>query len=230
MQGPFSPPPGEEGHPNPRFPPVAAAGNPLAATGAPPLDLTSLPPDTNVEIKPAQDYAIELVATFTSPSPPEGERLVAGLQTVDATVYVDFKRALPLWWLGSVYRAGEISPNSMVSAYAGDGDSFIMQITKSITLTHDQNGWTIPAFDTTQYSVMVGFGLGADPVFPAYLVNASPNSRLAVVAGGYQLARSSGGQTFGDIITDAQEAWTMALGGAYLLTFDSSGNGTLSTR
>ena len=48
--------------------------------------------------------------------------------------------------------------------------------------------------------------------------------------GGYQLARSSGGQTFGDMVTNAQEAWTMPLGGAYLLTFDSSGNGALSVR
>lgn len=231
MQGPFSPTPPEKGHPNPRFPPVVAAGDSLAvATGTAFMVTGTAPPETNVEIKPAQDYAIALVATFCSPSQPSGERLVAGLQTVDSAVYVDFKRDLPLWWLGSVFRTGEISPNSSVFAYSGNADGFSMPINKDITLTHDQNGWKIPSYDTTEYSVMVGFGLGVDLVFPAYLVGTPPITNIVVEAGGYQLARSSGAQTIGDEVTPEQEAWSMPLGGAYLLTFDASGNGQLSTR
>jgi len=228
VRAPFAPGPLDEGRSNPRFPPVAVAGNP-AATGAI-LSAAGGPPDTNVEIKPAQDYAVDLVATFLATSPQDGERIVAGVQTVDSNVYVDFRRALPLWWFASVYRAGEISPNSAAYAYAGDADSFILPVTKDVTLTHDQAGWKIPSYDTTRYSVMVGFGLGTDPVYPACLVGAPPLTTRLVQASGYQLVRSAGGQSIGDVIAATQEAWSMPLGGAYLLTFDTSGNGHLSPR
>ncbi|WP_262408783.1 hypothetical protein [Sphingomonas sp. JC676] len=216
---------------NPRFPPVTAAGDSLAvATGTALAALDA--PDTNVEIEPAQDYAIELVATFCPAAAAQFDsmRLVAGLQTVDSNVYVDFKRSLPLWWLGSVYRTGEVSPNSQVFAYTSHTDSFSMPITKDITLTHDSGGWKVPLYDATDYSVMVGFGLGVDLVFPAYLAEAPPATLLTVAAGGYQLARSAGAQTIGDVVASNQEAWSMPLGSAYLLTFDASGTGHLTKR
>lgn len=62
---------------NPRFTPVVA-GVSFAATDA-------LPPATTVEITLAHDYAVELVATVYPEKVDQvgGERIVAGLQTVD---------------------------------------------------------------------------------------------------------------------------------------------------
>jgi hypothetical protein len=220
---PFSPTPAELAQANPRFTPVAA--DTLYAA-------TAYPPTTTVTIKPAQDYAIALVATFFPVNMAQlgGERIVAGLQTVDTTVYIAFNRDLPVSWFASIYKTGEISPNAAAFPYSSDADSFILPLNKAVTLTHDSAGWHIPSYDATLYKVTVGFGLGSDPIFCAYALQVSPVSTAVVAAGGFQLVRNAGGQEIGDVISEAEEAWSMPIGGQYILTFDASGNGTLSTR
>ncbi|PMZ83524.1 hypothetical protein, partial [Pseudomonas sp. FW306-2-11AD] len=88
---------------------------------------------------PAQDYAIALVATFFPVNMAQlgGERIVAGLQTVDTTVYIAFNRDLPVSWFASIYKTGEISPNAAAFPYSSDADSFILPLNKAVTLTHD---------------------------------------------------------------------------------------------
>lgn len=220
MTPPFAPTAAQLARANPRFAPATAA---YAAAAAPPA--------TTVQIKPAADYAIDLVATFYPARFAQlgGEQIVAGLQTVDTNVYITFNRDLPLSWFAAVYRAGEISPNTAAYRYASDADSFILPLNKLITLTHDSTGWRIPSYDSSLYQVSVGFGLGADPVFCAYALQVSPLSTKLVGAGGFQLARSAGGQEIGDVVlaSDA-ESWSMPIGGRYILTFDAEGNGTLT--
>ncbi len=221
---PFSPTPTEIAQANPRFTPVAA-GTPLAATD-------TLPPATTVTIKPAQDYAIELVATFYPMNLAQlgGDRIVAGLQTVDTNVYIAFNRDLPVSWFASVYKTGEIRPNAAAFPYSSDADSFTLPLNKAITLTHDSAGWRIPSYDSSLYQVCVGFGLGTDPIFCAYSLQVSPVKTVLVAAGGFQLVRDAGSQDIGDVINATEEAWSMPIGGQYILTFDASGNGTLTTR
>lgn len=187
---------------------------------------------TSVQIMAAADYAIDLVATVFpgSTSPETGKRLVAGLQTVNRTVFIPFNRDLPLWWFAAAHKRGDIAPNTDAFAYSSDSDSFIMRLNKAITLTHDAKGWHIPSYDSTLYAVTVGFGLGTDLVFCAYAAPAAPLATLPIPIGGYQLARSSGGQDIGDLVTADQTAWSMALGAAYVLTFDTSGVGHLTQR
>ncbi|MES1995177.1 hypothetical protein [Sphingomonas sp. 3F27F9] len=152
------------------------------------------------------------------------------MQTVDTNVYIAFNRDLPVSWFASIYKAGEISPNAAAFPYSSDADSFILPLNKAVTLTHDSAGWHIPSYDATLYKVTVGFGLGTDPIFCAYALQVSPVSTAVVAAGGFQLVRDAGGQEIGDVISVAEEAWSMPIGGQYILTFDASGNGTLSTR
>lgn len=228
MANSFTPTPAQIDAANRRFPPVAAR-NRAAATGA---ALQTAAPQTSVTIVAAADYSVDLVATIFpgSPAPPGGERLVAGLQTVNRAVYIPFNRDLPLWWFAAVQKKGEIAANTDAFAYSSDADSFTMQMNPAITLTHDAKGWHIPSYDSTLYAVTVGFGLGTDLVFCAYAAPAAPLASLPIPLGGYQLARSSGGQGIGDIVTADQTAWSMPLGAAYLLTFDASGVGKLTTR
>ncbi|WP_010161344.1 hypothetical protein [Sphingomonas sp. PAMC 26617] len=221
MNEPFAVTPAQRIRADPRFPPVAAT-QPVAATVT--------VPRTSVQIVATADYAIELVATFAAADPAGGQALVAGLQTVDTTVTIDFTSALPLWWFAAVQKAGEIAANTTACAYSSNSDIFQMQLNKSITLTHDGTGWHIPTYDGTLYTVSVGFGLGAEIVYFAYAAVVSPMTSVLINAGGYELARSSGAQTIGSTITADQESWIMPLGGAYRLTFDSSGDGTLSNR
>jgi hypothetical protein len=219
---PFMVTPKQVAQADPRFPPVAA-GYTLAATAG-------TAPRTSVEIVAVADYGIDLVATFVAAAPAEGQSLVAALQTVDNIVYIDFNADLPLSWFAAVLKVGEITANTTAQLYSSDADMFIMQLNKAVTVKHDATGWYIPSYDASLYTVWVGFGLGADIVFFAYRAVASPMTTMLITADGYQLARSSGGQRIGDVVTASQNPWTMPLGGAYRLTFDSSGNGTLTTR
>lgn len=220
MTRPFAPSAAQRARANPRFVSVSAA----RSAGAP-------PPATTVQIKPAADYAIDLVATFYPARIAQlgGERVIAGLQTVDTNVYIAFNRDLPLSWFASVYRVGEISPNTAAYRYASDADSFILPLNTVITLTHDSTGWRIPSYDSSLYQVGVGFGLGVDPVFCAYSLAVSPLSTRLVDAGGFQFARSAGGQEIGDVVVASPaDCWSMPVGGRYVLTFDAEGNGTLT--
>ncbi|WP_242137955.1 hypothetical protein [Sphingomonas sp. TREG-RG-20F-R18-01] len=219
---PFAITPADRADARRRFPPVTATST-FAATGG-----TSV---TTVEIVAEVDYAIPLVATFAaaSPIPQSGQQMVAALQTVDTKVYIDFNRDLPLWWFAAAYKTGEIAANTATYVYTSDADVFSLALTPSITLTHDSAGWKMPVYDGTQYAVTIGFGLGTSLVFFAYAVPASPNATVLVNAGGYVLAQSSGTQTIGDPVTNSQTAWSMPLGDTYLLTFDSTGTGTLTT-
>lgn len=220
---PFVPTPSEVDRATLRFPPVVATQRVVT---------TASVRNTSVKIVAVQDYAIGLVATFLpkTPVPPYGQRLVAGAQTVDTTIFIDFNLNLPLWWFAGVLNTGEIAANTAVFAYTADTDSFSLHLNKAITLTHDATGWHIPVYDGSLYTVSVGFGVGQSLVVCAYAVPGSPNTNIVVGASGYQFALSNGGDQLGAVILADQTAWTMPLGGAYLLTFDTSGNGHLTNR
>ncbi|NJL27715.1 MAG: hypothetical protein HC897_07385 [Thermoanaerobaculia bacterium] len=186
-------------------------------------------PDTKVEITSAVDMAIELVATFAATTTgSEGINRVAAPQILDTTVNVDFNRDVPLYWMASVYRKGDLSPNVSTWPYSGDGDVFSVQLNQQITLEHNAQGWQIPSFDSLQDDVEVGFGMGSDLIAWGYSVSCSPNSSLLLRASAYELARSNGGLEVGDAIPAGLPSWQMSFGGSYVLAFDSSGVGTLT--
>lgn len=207
---------------DPRLP-LTQEDEPLAA-------LIPALPHTRVRIEAAEAYGIDLIASFCPAPVPgiEGEQVVAGVQTVDTRVSIDFNRVLPLSWLAYVYHDGEIAPNGQTVAYTSDADSFLLPVTRDIRLKHDAAGWHIPAYDSARYRIAVGFALGVAGGVPAWLTPAAPRAVLPIGAGGYRLARSSGGLAIGDPVGPDLDGWTMPLGHDYLLAFDAFGVGHLS--
>jgi len=208
-----------------RFPPVPVpGGNPLHAPAA------AATPHTSVLIQLDGLSSVDLVASFAGagPAAPEPGELVAGMQQVLTQAYIDYDQQLPLWWLAQVLRIGDISASGSVVAYTADTDSFALRIGE-VVLNHGPAGWSIPSFDSTVYSVFVGFGLGSPYAYPAFLAQASPLTTVEVGAGGYVLARPVGSSAIGKPVA-ASDSWTMPLGKAWLLSFNASGVGTLSTR
>ncbi len=185
-------------------------------------------PSTIVYITSPYDQEIELVATF-SPAVPisSGVRRVAGQQTVDTSVLINFSQVLTLYWMASVLKKGDLSPNQSCQIYSSDQDVFIMQLNKYITLNHDQQGWNIPVYDAQEYVVNVGFGLGMEYISWGYSIPCSPTMILDVKAGSYDLVRSNGQEQIGDPVVPDKGDWAMPMGYTYTLKFDSSGNGTL---
>ncbi len=201
------------------FPPVASA--PVVSASTP----------TILQITTAYDQNIELVVTFSTARPISGgvER-VAGQQTVNTDVQIDFSRQLPLYWMASVLKEGDISPNQCSYLYSSDTENFDLQLNQNITLTHDKQGWHIPPYNADEYTVNVGFGLRSGaytswgysiPVHPAMVLS-------GVRAGSYNLFRSNGQEQIGDPVDLNLKHWVMPMGYTYTLQFDSCGNGTLT--
>ncbi len=188
-------------------------------------------PDTRVKITSAADQGIELVATFNPQEDvDDGVNRVAGKQIVNTTVYIDFGQVLPIWWMASALRLGDISPNVSYFPYSGDDDDFEMKLNHQITVGHTASeGWDIPPFDSREYEVDVGFGVGTEYIAWGYSAPCQPNKRLALDASAYELVRSEGQSRIGDPVTpNPDNEWEMSIGLSYLLSFDNCGVGTLT--
>ena len=205
---------------SPAFRPVVSA-SPAVVAGTPP---------TRVRITTPNTMPVGLVATFSpTGSVSGGVKRVAGTQTVTTTVDLQFSKVLPLTWMASVMKIGDLAPNQRYSAYASDADSFVMQLNAAITLTHENGAWHIPAFDTTQYTVNVGFGLGTTYIGWAFSLECQPLTAITLGAGSYELVKWNGQEQIGDpVVPTTQGDWVMPMGFAYTLTFDASGNGVLT--
>jgi hypothetical protein len=186
-------------------------------------------PVTIVEITTDYVQGIELVATF---SPAEfianGVRRVAGQQTVDTNVMINFNKDLTLYWMASVFKNGDISPNQSYHPYSRDNDNFSLSLNKYMELQHDEQGWHIPEYDSEQYTVNVGFGMGVKWIAWGYSVLCSPQTTLSIKAGSYDLVRSNGQEEIGDPVVFDTGNWAMPMGYTYTLKFDSRGNGVLT--
>ncbi len=186
-------------------------------------------PHTIVWITSVYDEDIELVATFSPATPiANGVSRVAGKQTVDTNVEVDFSKVLPLHWMASVLKKGDISPNQLYQPYSGNMDTFTLPLNKYITLTHKDGVWQIPEYDAEEYMVNVGFGLGMEYISWGYSVPCFPQKNLILKAGSYKLVRSNGQEQIGDPVALDQGDWAMPMGYTYTLAFDSRGNGILT--
>lgn len=185
---------------------------------------------TIVQVTSAYDQNIELVVTFSTAKPISGGvRRVAGQQIVNTNVLINFSQQLPLYWMASVLKEGDISPNQFYYIYSGDTDTFRMPLNNDITLTHEQHGWKIPRYDAEAYKVNVGFGLGlGEYISWGYSVPVGPHMALAMKAGSYDLVRSNGQEQIGDPVAPNAGDWPMPMGYTYTLAFDSCGNGTLT--
>ncbi|GLH79345.1 hypothetical protein SSBR45G_42540 [Bradyrhizobium sp. SSBR45G] len=204
---------------NPFFQPATAPALPPHATVVPP---------TRVWISTAS-VEVDLVATFLPATPvANGVARVAGLQTVTSNVAIDFSTILPLYWMASVLKNGELAPNTSYVLYSSDDDSFRLVLNASITVTHGKEGWLIPAYDSQQYTVNVGFGVGVPYVAWGYSIQCAPQARVVVKAGSYELVRSNGTEVIGAPVPTDSPSWPMPIGHDYTLVFDSSGNGVLT--
>jgi hypothetical protein len=186
-------------------------------------------PDTVLSITSAVS-SVDLVLSFLpATSLASGVPRVSALQTVISDVRIDLTQQATLYWLASALEVGQLAPNQGASAYLGDGDEFQLHIGSDLVVAHNGTGWQIPAYDSTQYSVNVGFGLKIQNwVYWAYSVCCSPGEQLVIAAGGYEFVRSNGDENIGDpVFMAGMDAWTLTLGGDYVLAFDACGNGTL---
>lgn len=209
---------------NLRFTPAKASGqltivSVVSSSGQP----------TIVSITSPYDEKIELVATFLPAKPlSNGVRRVSGKQIVHTNVEIDFSRVLPLCWLASVYRQGDLSANLSYQVYSSDTDYFSLSLNDDITLTHRNGVWQTPTYDAQKYQVCLGFGLGLDYVRWGYSVLCQPSQKVCLGAGSYELARSNGQEHIGDPVASNQPYWDMPMGFSYTLAFDACGNGCLA--
>jgi hypothetical protein len=130
--------------------------------------------------------------------------------------------------MASVLKEGDIAPNQACFIYSSDMDNFILRPNEYITLTRRDGAWQIPEYDTREYTVNVGFGLGMKYICWGYSVPCQPQRSLNLKAGSYELVRSDGHEQIGDPVAPDPGDWTMPMGYSYTLAFDSCGNGVLT--
>jgi hypothetical protein len=196
------------------------------AVGFVPTAVSSL--RTSVAIDATKDPGVELLATFLpAATVPGGVRRIAATQILTATVAIQFDDVLPIYWLASVLRAGDIAPNQLAQTYSSVSDQFGFHF-GDLEIVHQSGAWQLPHYDSTQFSVNVGFGIGQSAVAWGYSVPGGPGQNVQMDVGSYQFVRSNGQDRIGDPVQDNLEAWTMPLGSRYSLIFDQSGNGVLS--
>jgi len=185
--------------------------------------------ETGVVLDAINDPGVELLATFLPAAGlPGGIRRIAATQTVTATVSIDFNNDLPIYWMASVLRRGDIAPNQLAQAYSSISDEFEFSFGEELVVAHEGGAWLSPHYDTNEYSLNVGFGIGRSVIAWGYSVPCQPGQPVSLDAGSYQFVRSNGQSAIGDPVADNLEAWTMPLGFQYSLVFDQCGNGSLS--
>jgi hypothetical protein len=190
------------------------------------------PPDTSVQITSSVIADIDLVLTFSPPDSGSatGIRRVSAFQKVSSSVRIDFTQQAMLFWMASVQQWSSMSPNQMGYPYTRNSDEFTLKITREISLIHDTDGWKVPHYDPSEYSVNVGFGLKiGDWVYWGFSVLCNPDQEpVRIDAGSYELFRSNGAEQIGDPVALDQSQWDMPIGSSYQLAFDAWGNGTLT--
>jgi len=185
--------------------------------------------DTGIVIDSTLDPGIVLLATFLPAVPAAGGvRRIAGVQEVTTTVSVDFNEELPIVWMASVLRVGDLAPNQLSAPYSGASDQFQLAFPDELVISYGQGAWKLPPYDGLEYQVTVGLGIGTGLAAWGYSVPCGPQQTVPMDAGSYQLVRSGGDETIGDEIPDDLDTWTLPLGFQYALTFDQAGIGTLT--
>jgi hypothetical protein len=190
----------------------------------------SLAADTTVNITNAGSGTVELVLSFCPSSPGSGVSRVAAFQSVFSDVRLDLGQEATLYWLVSAWAEGQLAPNQASYLYTDNSDSFALKVTQNITVTHDSKGWVIPAYNSAEYIVNVGFGVQIQGwVYWGYSVVCSPQQSVVTNAGSYELARSNGVEQIGDpVVIQGTNVWAMPMGYGYLLAFDATGTGTVT--
>jgi hypothetical protein len=202
------------------FPPVAVGRQRLTAFVA---------VRTGVRVDATRDPGIVLLASVVPKVPVDGGvRRIAGVQLVATEVAVDFNQSLPISWMASVMRQGDLSPNQATAPYSGLSDAFQLNFPGELVISHEGGDWKLPNYDSSQYIVNVGFGVGAVWATWGYSVPCQPGQTITgMEADGYLAVKSGGDVTIGHPVPDL-DSWPMPLGWQYLLTFDQSGKGLLT--
>jgi hypothetical protein len=130
--------------------------------------------------------------------------------------------------MASVLRTGDVAPNQLSSPYSGGSDTFELVFPGELTVSYGQGAWKLPPYDSSEYVVNVGFGIGTGLAGWGYSVPCLPQQTIMMEAGGYQFVRSGGDETIGDPVPGDLDVWTMKLGSQYLLTFKQDGTGVLT--
>jgi hypothetical protein len=183
---------------------------------------------TIVQLTNAGIGAIPLIVTlFGTSSGAAPVQHVAAYQSVSTNVRIDFEMQTTLVWSASLAHDGWLSPNSATRPFTRSTDSFRLKLGDGIELSHDAEGWKIPAYDSWRYSVKVGFALQIHcSTYWALSVLCAPQQLVRVTADGYALARNDGALQLGDPV-NSHQGWHLSIGNLYNLDFDARGTGTL---
>lgn len=204
---------------------------PLVAVGIFPAAAAAAAPLTTVDITVATGITRSLVFTIQpTTSVTGGVKRVAAVQTVVSEVFIDFGQDLPLYWLASAKRTGEVAPNQDANLYYSTNAHDPLTVAPGLTIVWSNNGWKIPPFDPSEYTVQMGIGLrlgDGGNVSWAYSVPCTPNSTLVMDVSGYAIYQSDGEEELGDAVDLDQPNWTLLLGNQYSLSFDQTGVGEL---
>jgi hypothetical protein len=179
-------------------------------------------------IDATSDPGVDLLVTFVPQSGVEGEvRLVAARQSVVTKATIRWSTALPVDWMVSVRKTGDVAANISTRPISGRNDDMVFAFPNEMTVILADGEWQIPNFDPSQYLVEAGFGIDGDVIQPAYAVPCRPGQRLRMVPGHYQIVRSDGEDAIATPIRPGLEVWDVPSGTDSILTFDSRGQGKL---
>lgn len=184
---------------------------------------------TGIVIDARKGVGVALLATFQPASPvTNGVARVAAVQHLSTLVRFGFDEVLPVCWMASVLYRDDIAPNQLTFPCSGVSE-FRMNFPGELSIEHEEDAWQLPHYDERLYAVTVGFGLGLGIAGWAYSVPGQPGQKVTMGLGSYQLVRSNDDVRLGDPVPEL-EAWTLPLGFHYLLDFDQTGKGTLTTQ
>lgn len=191
------------------------------------LPATATTASTLLVVDARADPGIELLATFVpSILAQDGERLIGGHETVMTYAVIDLQNTLPILWMASVWRNGELVANDLSHPLTTPNENFSLTYSDELTITHSDDGWHVPTFDSNLYQIKIGFGVMSNYLSWVYSTPCHPDQVIRLAPSGYQIVRSDGRDQRGSPVPDL-EAWTIPWGSRRELIFDSSGIGTL---
>ena len=199
---------------------VAAVGGIIPATASEPAQI--------LVIDATRDPGIDLFVTYVPQNGADGGiRFVAAHQSVVTTAIIRLSAALPVDWMVSVRKAGDVAANVATRPVSDRNDYMTFAFPGEMTVVFDSGEWQIPDFDPTLYRVEAGFGFEGDVIRSAYAVPCQPEQRLDMAPGHYQVVRSDGEDRTGAPIKPSLEFWDIPSDTDSILTFDGRGEGTL---
>ncbi len=179
-------------------------------------------------IDATRDPGVNLLVTFVPQTGVEGGiRLVAAHQSIVTTAIIRLDAALPVDWMVSVRKTGDVAANISTRPISDRNDDMTFAFPGEMTVVFDHGEWQIPDFDPILYRVEAGFGFEGDVVQSAYAVPCRPGQRLGMAPGHYQVVRSDGDDGTGTPIRPGLEVWDIPSDTDSILTFDGRGEGTL---